>query len=188
MLGALSSLPATLTWIRRFGVAVDDRGRRGAWAALAFVAAALLTGCTASTSAPSATSADASPTPQNLPPTASMSARGQTVYLSVARTEQQQSDGLMFVRELPPDRGMLFVFDPAQPVGFWMKDTLIPLDMIFVRNGRIVTIDREVPPCTSDPCPNYSSGAAVDQVIELAGGRARELGLQPNHQLIVSSG
>lgn len=117
-----------------------------------------------------------------------MSVRGQTIYLSVARTEQQLSDGLMFVRELPPDRGMVFQFDPAQPVGFWMKNTLIPLDMIFVRNGRIVKIDQNVPPCTKDPCPSYNSDAPVDQVIELAAGRASELGLKAKDELIVSSG
>jgi uncharacterized membrane protein (UPF0127 family) len=73
---------------------------------------------------------------------------------------------------------MLFAFVPPQRVSFWMKNTLIPLDMVFLREGQVKAITANVPPCRTEPCPSYPSGVAIDQVIELRGGRAAELGLK----------
>lgn len=115
---------------------------------------------------------------QMLPISAQAQIAGQQIMLEVARTPQEQATGLMNRTELAADRGMLFAFVPLQPVSFWMKNTLIPLDMIFLREGQVKAIASNVPPCTTEPCPTYPSGVAIDQVIELRGGRAAELGLK----------
>lgn len=98
--------------------------------------------------------------------------------LAVAETPQQQQLGLMFRPALPDDEGMLFPFQPARRVGFWMKNTLIPLDLLYIREGIIREIQHKVPPCQADPCPTYPSEGEIDQVIELRGGRAQELQIQ----------
>jgi len=107
------------------------------------------------------------------------------ISLEVTQTPQEQALGLMFRPSLEDDRGMLFEFDPARPVSFWMKNVVISLDMLFVREGKLVTIAPEVPPCTTIPCPTYGPAEAVDQVIELRGGRAAELGLKPGDPVVV---
>jgi uncharacterized protein len=117
---------------------------------------------------------------QSLPITAKVTLKGRLIKLEVAKTSQEQATGLMNRTRLASNRGMLFIFDPPRPVGFWMKNTLIPLDMLFIRNGVIQAIAANVPPCKSDPCPSYSPGQIdIDQVLELKAGRAKELGVKP---------
>ncbi len=115
---------------------------------------------------------------QKLPISAQAIIAGRTIGLEVARTPQQQAMGLMYRTTLADDRGMLFPFEPPQPVSFWMKNVRIPLDMIFLRDGEVKAIAASVPPCTAEPCPTYGPPTAVNQVIELRGGRAAELGLK----------
>ena len=115
---------------------------------------------------------------QKLPISAQVIVAGHSIGLEVARTPEQQAVGLMNRTTLANDRGMLFPFEPPQSVKFWMKDTLIPLDMIFLRDGVVKAIAANAPPCTTDPCSIYGSGTPVNQVIELRGGRAAELGLK----------
>lgn len=87
---------------------------------------------------------------------------------------------------LASDRGMLFPFNPPRPAQFWMKNTLIPLDMLFLRNGVIKSIAKNVPPCKADPCPTYGSpNEEIDQVIELRGGSALQLGLKVGDRVSV---
>ena len=94
--------------------------------------------------------------------------------VEVARSPQEQETGLMNRRALGPDRGMIFPYDPPQPVSFWMKDTLIPLDMIFIRpDGSIARIATAVP-LSLEPVPAAEPIAAV---LEIAGGRSAELGI-----------
>ncbi|MDC0834348.1 hypothetical protein CKA32_006537 [Geitlerinema sp. FC II] len=116
---------------------------------------------------------------QQLPIEARVQLGDRAIDLEVARTPQQQALGLMFRDELPDDRGMLFPFDPPESVNFWMKNVRIPLDMVFVYDGEVVGLAREVPPCRQVRCPTYSpgEGVLVDYVIELRGGRVAELGL-----------
>ncbi len=125
--------------------------------------------------------------PQVLPLTARVIIADQIIDLEVANTPQEQEIGLMFRTELLPNRGMLFPFQPARAVGFWMKNTLIPLDMVFLHQGIIKKIEAQVPPCTADPCPSYGPlfNVDIDQVIELRNGRAAELGLKEGDRLIV---
>lgn len=122
---------------------------------------------------------------QELPIAAQMKVGEKVIQLEVAQTPQQQQIGLMNRTQLPDDRGMLFPFDPPRPVAFWMKNTLIPLDMIFLRDGQVAHLARNVPPCQADPCPTYGTPVEIDQVIELRGGRAAELGIKPGDRLIV---
>ena len=95
--------------------------------------------------------------------------------VEVARTEDEQAQGLMFRQSLAPDRGMLFPFSPPRPASFWMKNTFIPLDMIFVRaDGTIARIaDNTVP----QSLEQVAVGEPVAAVLELAGGRSAELGI-----------
>ncbi len=93
--------------------------------------------------------------------------------------------GLMYRRSLADNRGMMFIFDPPQPVSFWMKNTLIPLDIVFLEGGKVKAISPNVPPCKSDPCPTYGPNVAIDRVIELRGGRAAELGLKPGDNVTI---
>lgn len=96
--------------------------------------------------------------------------------VEVARTPEEQAKGLMFRKELPPKGGMLFPFDPPQVASFWMKNTVIPLDMIFIRpDGTIAHIAANTEPYSLQP---VSSGQLNSAVLEIAGGRAAELGLE----------
>jgi uncharacterized membrane protein (UPF0127 family) len=110
-------------------------------------------------------------------------ASGEVVQLEVTRTPEEQSLGLMYRRSLPDDRGMLFSFSPARPVSFWMKNVVIPLDMIFLRDGVVRAIATNVPPCKQEPCPTYGPDETIDQVIELRGGRAAQIGIKVGQQI-----
>ena len=95
--------------------------------------------------------------------------------VEVARTPAQQTQGLMNRQTLAPDRGMIFPYDVPTPASFWMKNTLIPLDMIFIRSDRTVArIEANTAPLSLDPVP---AGEPVIAVLELAGGRSAELGI-----------
>jgi uncharacterized membrane protein (UPF0127 family) len=95
--------------------------------------------------------------------------------VEVAATSEQQETGLMFRKSLAPDRGMIFPYDPPQDVSFWMKNTLIPLDIVFIRaNGTIARIDN-AQPLDLTPLP---AGEPVAVVLEIAGGRAKQLGIK----------
>ncbi|MGV2829504.1 DUF192 domain-containing protein [Myxosarcina sp. GI1(2024)] len=108
---------------------------------------------------------------------------GEVVNLEVARTPQQQAIGLMFRQSLPSDRGMLFPFESPRVARFWMKNVAIPLDMIFIKDGKVVDIAVNVPPCQNEPCPTYGPDTLVNGVIELKGGRTEELGLKSGDSL-----
>ena len=95
--------------------------------------------------------------------------------VEVARTLEEQQRGLMFRESLAPDRGMIFPYEPPRPVAFWMKNTLIPLDMIFIRaDGIIANIETAVP-LSLESVPSAGDAAAV---LEIAGGRSAELGIK----------
>lgn len=139
---------------------------------------ALLMGCyTPQSSGGSAPASRRTPS-QVLPITATATIADRVFELEVAQTPRQQEFGLMYRTFMPPNRGMLFPFQPAQPVKFWMKHCLIPLDMIFLRQGTVVAIFAKAPPCEKAPCPVYGPDEPVDQVIEVKGGRTAEIGLK----------
>ena len=92
--------------------------------------------------------------------------------------------GLMMRTQLPADHSMLFVFPDAQPRWFWMKNTLVPLDILyFDANRRLVSMQLDVPPCKADPCPVYPSDSPATYVLELPAGTARHLGARMGDEL-----
>ena len=92
--------------------------------------------------------------------------------VEMARTEPQQAQGLMNRRALAPDAGMLFPFDPPRPASFWMRNTLIPLDLIFIRpDGTIARVATGVP-LSEEP---IEVGEPLTAVLEIPGGRAAQL-------------
>ena len=115
---------------------------------------------------------------QLLPISAETKINNQKIELEVAATKKEQDTGLMYRTSLPNNRGMLFKFKSPQKVSFWMKNCQISLDMIFLRDGVVKAIELSAPPCTADPCPSYKPDTAIDQVIELRGGRSAELGVK----------
>lgn len=103
--------------------------------------------------------------------------RGRThrFVVEVARSADEQAQGLMFRRSLGANEGMIFPFESPRPANFWMRNTLIPLDMIFVReNGTIARIAANTVPLSE---ATVSSGEPVAAVLEIRGGRAAELGI-----------
>lgn len=115
--------------------------------------------------------------PQYLPIGASFTTNNQTFQLEVAREPQELSKGLKFRSYLPNNHGMLFVINKPEAISLWMKDTHIPLDMIFLKDGEIKHIVRNAPPCTTRECPKYNSVHPVNQVIELPALSVDSLGL-----------
>lgn len=122
---------------------------------------------------------------QMLPISAQVKVADQVIQLEVARTLDEQAMGLMYRSKLDANRGMLFSFNPPRPVNFWMKNVLINLDMVFLQNNEVVAVASNVPPCKEEPCVTYGPQEPVDQVIELRGGRANELGIKPGDRLTV---
>ena len=99
---------------------------------------------------------------------------GFPVAVEIAANDETREQGLMYRDSLAPDRGMIFVFTATGEYPFWMKNTLIPLDMIWIDDQkRVVHVAHDVPPCRSDPCPSYPPNAPARQVLELAAGSAR---------------
>ncbi|MBW3659377.1 MAG: DUF192 domain-containing protein [Actinobacteria bacterium] len=97
------------------------------------------------------------------------------VPVRVAAEPEQRRQGLMGVEEVPPGTGMLFLWDGSERTGgFWMKDTLVPLDIAYIRSGEIVDIQRMEPcPEYDDPrtdCPSYPPAAPYDTALEVAAG------------------
>lgn len=119
----------------------------------------------------SAPTAPPSPNPSDLP--AVILPNGTRVIVEVAANEESRAAGLMYRDRLDRDRGMLFLFPVTGHYPFWMKNTLIPLDMIWIDEGkRIVHIKNDVPPCRADPCASYAPGVPARYVLEVAAGEA----------------
>jgi uncharacterized membrane protein (UPF0127 family) len=95
--------------------------------------------------------------------------------VEVADTPAQQQTGMMFRRSVAGDRGMIFPYDPPQDVAFWMKNTLIPLDMIFIRADGTIARIATAKALDETPVPG---GEPVSAVLELRAGRAAELGIR----------
>lgn len=98
--------------------------------------------------------------------------------LQVARTSQARARGLMGRASLPEDGGMVFLFDDETRAAFWMKDTLIPLSILFWQgDGRIIDI-LDMSPCRADPCPVYRASAPYVGAIEMNRGAFERLGVE----------
>lgn len=106
------------------------------------------------------------------------------LQLELALDESSRMRGLMFREHLAPDHGMLFVFDDDREREFWMKNTLIPLDILFFdAKGRLIAMQLNAQPCRQSRCPGYPSHQPARYVLELNAGSAQRLDLQLGEQL-----
>ena len=121
-------------------------------------------------------------TPAALQPLEIATKSGVHVFaVEMASTPEEQAKGLMFRRHMPEGQGMLFDFHREQPTSFWMKNTYIPLDMIFIRgDGRILRIAENTVPLSE---ALVTSGGPVRAVLEVIGGTARKLGIAPGDRV-----
>ncbi|KKS65821.1 MAG: hypothetical protein UV67_C0010G0010 [Parcubacteria group bacterium GW2011_GWC1_43_12] len=97
----------------------------------------------------------------------------------LAASDYDRARGLMFRKKLPEDSGMLFIFKDEAARSFWMKDTLIPLDVIFIgADKKVVSVFSDVLPCENDPCPAINSGGGSKYVLEINAGLAQKYGIK----------
>jgi uncharacterized membrane protein (UPF0127 family) len=101
-----------------------------------------------------------------------------TLTVEIADSEKACEQGLMGVKQLADDQGMAFVWTAEQNARFWMKDTLIPLDIVFWRKDGTVVDTQSMTPCTADPCPIYGSQAPYIASVEVRGGLLAKVGLK----------
>jgi uncharacterized membrane protein (UPF0127 family) len=103
--------------------------------------------------------------------------------VEIADEAHERSKGLMFRESLDADAGMLFIYPNERIASFWMKNTYIPLDMLFIANdGEILEIAPQVPPLTLE---SVRSAEPVRAVLELNGGQAAELGIRPGDRVVL---
>ena len=103
---------------------------------------------------------------------------GAEYAVELALTPEEQSQGLMFRESLPERAGMLFLFPEVAPHHFWMKNTMIPLDMVWMdASGKVLFVSADTPPCKADPCPTYGPDGPAQSVLEIAGGKAKAEGV-----------
>lgn len=111
---------------------------------------------------------------------------GKRFSTEFAVTDDQRAMGLMNRKAMDADHSMLFVFPDDQPRTFWMKDTLIPLDIIyFDKDRKLVSMQLNAQPCKGDPCPLYGSDGDARYVLELNAGTASRLGLKVGEPLAI---
>lgn len=109
---------------------------------------------------------------------------GERFQVEIAATEAQRARGLMYRERLEPGHGMLFIHDWFGPQAYWMKNTRIPLDILyFDEQRRLVSQHRDVLPCRTRDCPVYPSGAPARYVLELNAGEAARLGVAEGAEL-----
>ena len=110
---------------------------------------------------------------------------GQRYEVEIADSDASHAQGLMFRDSMPANHGMLFIHDYEEPQAYWMKNTRIPLDILYFDTGRkLVTQQRDVPPCSAgDACPIYPSNAPARYVLELNAGQAAKLKLQDGSEI-----
>lgn len=110
---------------------------------------------------------------------------GKRYAVEIADDGQERARGLMFREEMAADHGMLFIHEEQMPLAYWMKNTKIPLDILYFDDARkLVSQQRDVPPCSlGDRCPPYPSDAPARYVLELNAGQASAIGLKNGAQL-----
>ena len=113
---------------------------------------------------------------------------GKRFSIQIADNDETRARGLMFVRELPADSGMLFIHDRQEPVAYWMKNTFIALDILyFDEQFKLVSAQLNVLPCgTQSQCPNYPSYEPIKYVLEINAGIAEQIKLKKGDQLKLS--
>jgi uncharacterized membrane protein (UPF0127 family) len=140
-------------------------------AAIASLLAAAVLGCPSSPAPPSGPAASPAPAARVVLPS------GAALTVELATTDAERSQGLMYRASMPQDAGMVFLFDGLEIRPFWMKNCHFPLDLIYtLRDGTIVDVLKNVPPCKADPCPSYPPKEKADTVVEVNAGIAEKNG------------
>lgn len=104
---------------------------------------------------------------------------GYAVHVEIAADDETRTTGLMYRDQLRPASGMIFLFPRDDEYAFWMKNTLIPLDMVWIDvNKKIVHVKHDVPPCKVENCPSYPPNVPSRYVLELAAGVAAQHALK----------
>jgi hypothetical protein len=112
----------------------------------------------------------------------STSATIKMINIEIADNDAERTQGLMWRRYMPEDDGMLFIFSTQEPLTFWMKNTYIPLDIIFAdRNGKIVSIYQDATPLSEAPIP---SGAPAKYAVEVNGGFCATYGINSGDKIV----
>ena len=159
-----------------------SRSREGVAGTIAVAVVALLLSACAPASDSASGPQPAAPTPpaakaSQKPPRAVLD-DGFVIRLELAQTPDEIAQGLMFRPSLDADRGMLFLFEVDRVPSFWMKHTMIPLDLLFLDGqGAIVDLVENAQPCAAEPCPQYIPSRAVSAVLEVSAGTAARHGL-----------
>ena len=166
-----------------------SRSRANVAAPMAAAMLALLLGACA----PASDSADSPHPAVPTPPPAQASQKppravlddGFVIRLELALTPDEITQGLMFRPSLDEDRGMLFLFEVERVPSFWMKHTMIPLDLLFLDGqGAIVDLVENAQPCAAEPCPQYVPSRAVSAVLEVSAGTVARRGLAVGDRIV----
>jgi uncharacterized membrane protein (UPF0127 family) len=114
--------------------------------------------------------------------------QGQRFTVEIADDDASRARGLMFRDHLPADHGMLFMWRQEAPRAFWMRNTRIPLDIIYLdRDFVVVDIAHNARPCRTPPCRSYPSAKPAQYVLEINGGLSAELGLNIGDRIVVGA-
>jgi len=155
------------------------------WALSCVAVAAVLAGCGGGGGTPVATTSA-----RGFPLGDVVVQRGSQTVLSltveIADNAKAWEKGLMGVKQLPASQGMAFVFPRTVADQFWMKDTLIPLDIAFADGGGHIVDMQSMAPCTADPCPTYASAQPYQTAVEVAAGVLSKAGLRTGDVLHVA--
>lgn len=110
---------------------------------------------------------------------------GRKIFLEIVATREKQSQGLMYIKQLPENSGMIFLFEKPEPRSFWMKNMEIPLDIIFLRNRKIINICKNVPPGNESKL--YNSAYKSDCAIEVNAGFCDKYNVQAGDFILLST-
>ena len=110
---------------------------------------------------------------------------GKKIYVEIADSDQERTQGLMFRNNLEENKGMLYVFPDSRIPNFWMRNTLIPLDIIFIKEDLEIADIKKAYPCTQDPCSVYLSSVPVMYVLEVNSNYTEKNNIQLGQKIII---
>lgn len=122
------------------------------------------------------------------PPPVCVAPDGTAITVELAISGEERAQGLMFRDHLPDDHGMLFLFEREDIYPFWMLNTFIALDIVWLSStGEVVEVRRGAVPCRTEPCPSYVPSRRAGAVLELPAGNADRRGIRPGATLTCTS-